>query len=648
MSAAAAAAASAEPPFETVPLDEDIDLFTQAEAVLSGDPSALEALMRGVEEADARDAPPPVRAELVQLPVVIDDFIRNYFSQNGFMKSLEAFELEWYSRHGSVPQEQAMCVPDVYVAQSRLQDKNNLLAQEMQRQKDTALRAVVLWEKAKKERDLHKVNHTRVVQEKGRMVRDMKRLQDHTQSIEPTVVELKAKYENAQKERMLLRLDRDKLASRVSQLEEQVRSLEQQQGAAALSSGSPRDLAGSSGAAPPISAAAKAAAFGRRPIHSIAHKDHQQQQQQLRGSSVGNRAAGTSKSSTITTANQQHQHQQHQAPSLLGATIAASWPADVRPNPDFAPGAQPPAAPSNYTSWSFRYTIKGHEMAVPCVALHPKKAAAVSCSDDGTWRLFPLPRGEPAICSGEGHTSWVSSCAIHPRGTMCATGSGDMSVKIWDFASNTCKMTLKAHADGVMCVDFQETGELLLSGSLDYSCRVWDVETGKVRQGLRGHKEAVNSAKWVPYTNLCVTGSADKMVSLWDCRMANCVQTFLNHRSAVNKVATAQSSRDPTMPEIASCDALGYVTTWDIRTMQSKHVFEMDDTANSIAFDQSAKILAVALDNHNISLCDLEEGKKNKAILKGHDDAVLDVAFDPVNNAFLVSSGADGTVRYWN
>lgn len=614
--------------YDTVPIDEDLDLLGQAEAILSGDPSALDALMRGVEEADARDAPPPIRPELVKLPVVIDDFVRNYFTQNGFLKSLEAFELEWYTKHGSTPQEQAMCVPDVYVEMSRLQDKNNLLSQELNRQKDTALRAVVLWEKAKKERDLHKVNHTRVVQEKGRMVRDMRRLQDHTESIEPTVVELKAKYENAQKERMLLRLDRDKLAARVQQLEDQIRSMEQQGSATALAKdGSPLSPSAAGGG----SISAKNAALTTRSA-SLKNKTASTVTSSI---NINNRSLTASSSAAAATA--------------AAAVVAPSWPADTRINPNFNTNATSAGGvlvpPSNYGSWSCRNTIKGHNMSVPCVAIHPKKPAAASCSDDGTWRLFSLPRGE-LLLKGEGqHQSWIAGIAIHPKGTLAATASGDMTVKIWDFASDSCKYTLKAHADGVWCVDFQETGELLLSGSLDHSCRVWDVETGKCRQALRGHVEAVNRAIWQPFTNNCLTGSADKTVSLWDARMSTCVQTLYGHRSAVTSVACVQTSAAGY--EFASCDAVGIVTTWDMRTMQAKKVFNTGPAAaNCVAFDATGRILAVASEDTSIKMINLDDDKTIS--LKGHDDAVLSCSFDPVGNGFLVSSGADGTVRFWN
>jgi WD40 repeat protein len=198
----------------------------------------------------------------------------------------------------------------------------------------------------------------------------------------------------------------------------------------------------------------------------------------------------------------------------------------------------------------------------------------------------------------------------------------------------------------VWCVDFQETGELLLSGALDHTTRVWDVETGKCRQTLRGHLDAVNSAVWQPFTNTCVTGSGDKTVSVWDARGNTCMQVLYGHQSTVTKVAV------PSMPTgadqvLVSCDGAGVVTVWDLRTMTSRKEFKCGPhAANSVAFDRSGTLVAVASDDATIKLLNLVEDKAT--VLKGHEDAVQCAVFDPVNNAFLISCGSDTTVRYWS
>ena len=82
------------------------------------------------------------------------------------------------------------------------------------------------WDKFRKERDFHRMHHKRVVQEKRKLVADIKKLKTHYEGYEPTLEALKNKYELAMKEKMLMRLERDRMASRVEGLEAQIRALE--------------------------------------------------------------------------------------------------------------------------------------------------------------------------------------------------------------------------------------------------------------------------------------------------------------------------------------------------------------------------------------------------------------------------------------
>jgi hypothetical protein len=166
---------------------------------LADDDRALDALVRSVQATKDRDAPPPVRADLTRLPVVVDDFIRNYFVKHGFHNTLDTFEQEWYQRYGANPEDEPKHVPDVYLENARLIDRTAELDSEVAKHKEISTKAMTLWERVKKERDLHRMNHHRVMQEKSTMSRDLKRLQSHSMSIEPTVTELRQKYEQCQK-----------------------------------------------------------------------------------------------------------------------------------------------------------------------------------------------------------------------------------------------------------------------------------------------------------------------------------------------------------------------------------------------------------------------------------------------------------------
>ncbi len=61
------------------------------------------------------------------------------------------------------------------------------------------------WEKLRKERDYHRMHHSRVIQEKNILIRDLARLKKHAETFEPAINEMRNKYEAAMRDKMLMK-----------------------------------------------------------------------------------------------------------------------------------------------------------------------------------------------------------------------------------------------------------------------------------------------------------------------------------------------------------------------------------------------------------------------------------------------------------
>jgi WD40 repeat protein len=92
---------------------------------------------------------------------------------------------------------------------------------------------------------------------------------------------------------------------------------------------------------------------------------------------------------------------------------------------------------------------------------------------------------------------------------------------------------------------------------------------------------------------------------------------------------------------------------WDIRNVEELYCFnacpetEKTYSANSCCFDKSAKIIAVACEDHVIRIFNENEGNESQPeneMSSEHKDIVHDIKFD-FNSKMLVSCGADNTVR---
>ena len=284
-------------------------------------------------------------------------------------------------------------------------------------------------------------------------------------------------------------------------------------------------------------------------------------------------------------------------------------------------------------------SFPGHLNGVTSIDFNPKKAIIGTASDDKTWKLWKFPTGE-LLMHGEGHKDWISCLSFHPNGILLATCGGDAAIKIWNILEEKCVYTIIDHAEPVWKCKFHFGGDFMLTCCLDHTIRLYDLNNYKARMSYRAHLDSVNSINWVPMSNSFVSGSADKTCSLWDMRSNICVQTYYGHNNAINCCAV-----DPTGNVLASCDADGIVKFWDLRTVRElASIDECKQAANCLCFDRTGDQLAVGYDDNNIRL--FKTGQKYETMFKGHDDAVLDLMYDP-NNVLLISASADRTFKIW-
>merc|ERR1719498_198277 len=165
-----------------------------------------------------------VAAAVSERPAVVDDFIRNFFMKHNMRRSLDCFQTEWYELQtsGRLQAEDVQVLPDLYLQNRGLAEEVSLLRQELDRARQVADKAKATWDKFRKERDFHRMHHRRVVQEKNKLLVDLKRLKRHYEQYEPTLTELRHKYEVAMKEKMLMRLERDRFLARAESLQKQL------------------------------------------------------------------------------------------------------------------------------------------------------------------------------------------------------------------------------------------------------------------------------------------------------------------------------------------------------------------------------------------------------------------------------------------
>lgn len=168
-------------------------------------------------------------------------------------------------------------------------------------------------------------------------------------------------------------------------------------------------------------------------------------------------------------------------------------------------------------------------------------------------------------------------------------------------------------------LNIDKTGDYLLGGDSYGGVSVYDVrkkiENGKNefrsissvpgRSHSSAHQYSVESVKWYPHdSGMFLSGSSDKKVKVWDTN------------------------------EMAVCENFTF----------SGHVYEIDLCKKS---GKNSTVVATALSNHQISLCDLNTGSSVHT-LRGHTAAVNCVQWSNRNQYGLYSAGRDGRLVMWD
>lgn len=592
--------------YEEVPVDED---FVAPEFEEDLD-LAVRTIREAGEDVEATARKESIsKVKVTKHPEVVDDFVRNFLVRMGMERTLDCFQTEWYElqQRGFLHDEDVGVVPDIYTRNQNLDGEIKILKTEVEKYRDAALKAKDLYVKLRKERDYHRMHHKRVVQEKNKLIADIKRLKRHYTQYEPTLQQLKKKYEVAMKEKMLSKLERDRAMGQVTGLQSTLRSMESFKGGPAVLK-----------EAQSASSSTRLCQKGGVPLD----------------------VQGQGPTQRTLRAERESMDVQELPTDFKRHPKDSVFPTDKGVNPYLGQAKAPSGHLARSGGFRLSNTFQAHSHPISGLAIHPRKQILATSSDDNTWKMWAVPGGE-IIMTGEGHTDWVSECDFHPSGTKLATSSGDTTVKIWDFSKAECVHTFTDHTHAVWCVSWHNCGDFLASCSMDNTAKVWDLNSLRCRYTLRGHADSVNSIEFLPFSNTLLTCSADKTLSLWDARTGLCAQSFYGHMHSVN-FATFNLKGDT----IASCDSYGTVKLWDVRAGAPMVSFDCGPhPANRVAFDPTGAVLAVASNDSTIKMYEVSNGRISSLV--GHEDAVQCLIFDR-SGEYMVSGGSDCTVRVWS
>ncbi len=146
--------------------------------------------------------------------------------------------------------------------------------------------------------------------------------------------------------------------------------------------------------------------------------------------------------------------------------------------------------------------------------------------DTLTGRLEAEMRGHKPFFGGSKKNTGIRSLAFSSDGNTFASGSEDMTVRLWNTKRRSKRATLKGHTGWVTAVAFSKDGNTVASGDTDGTVRIWDVRKKRELTKLEGHANTIVALTFAPDGKTLASGSADGTVRFWDVNAEKEVSIF--------------------------------------------------------------------------------------------------------------------------
>ena len=535
--------------YQSVALDTD--------EVAEGDED-YEAMVQAAKGKTDSARPP---AEVVESKFTIrhestDDFVRNFLVRLGMTKTLETFQSEWYElkAKGKLKEEDVAPVPDVYLKNQSLREQVNTMRSELEKAYYDAEKAMSTWDKLRKEKDFHRMHHNRVQQEKQKLIADIDKLRKGNEQYEAKYKELAAKYEAAMKEKMLMKLERDRLKGRVDTLEKSL----SQTGHESLPQDTKKSLMEKS----------------KMRKEETPWPSDNRQNPYLAATGIEPTHA---ESFMLTRTYKGHQL------AISGLGLHSRKPILATVSDDHT-----------WKMWSLTngeliMSGEGHTDWVSAVCFHPKGTVIATASGDQTVKIWDFVNARCTSTFTQ-HTQAVWNVDFHDSGDFLASCSMDHSIRLWDMPTQKCRQSYRGHVDSVNHCKFQPYSNFLASASGDKTVSVWDMRTAQCVQTYYGHLNCVNHVTFNMKGDSISSCDSDGVVKIWDSRMVRERTQFDTGELPVNASVFDKSG---VMLVVASEDANIYI--YNLETREQVHVLRgHEQGVQDVLFDPTGKFLVSA------------------------------------------------------
>jgi WD40 repeat protein len=234
------------------------------------------------------------------------------------------------------------------------------------------------------------------------------------------------------------------------------------------------------------------------------------------------------------------------------------------------------------------------------VAITPDGRTVVSCSADGTARVWDLDSGETRYILNA-HNVAPKTVAIGPDGAIAALGYEDYAVRLWDL-NGELRSILSGHRGDALCVAFSKSGARLVSGSHDAKVLVWDPQQDEPLRVIDGRPGDVLCVALNAEGTRALIG-AENGLRLWDPILGEEIAELAGHSAPVTGAAFGPDG------VAASCSMDGSNRLWDINRRRAYQVLtHHKGPVIAVVFTPDGRVLLSASEDGTLSAWSVRTG----------------------------------------
>eukprot|EP01026_Neomeris_dumetosa_P072863 TRINITY_DN7438_c0_g1_i4.p1 TRINITY_DN7438_c0_g1~~TRINITY_DN7438_c0_g1_i4.p1 ORF type:complete len:472 (+),score=40.74 TRINITY_DN7438_c0_g1_i4:76-1491(+) len=257
---------------------------------------------------------------------------------------------------------------------------------------------------------------------------------------------------------------------------------------------------------------------------------------------------------------------------------------------------------------------------------------------------WPKPEWHaPWVCYRviSGHLGWVRSIAFDPTNEWFCTGSADRTIKIWDTATGTLKLTLTGHIEQITGLAVSANHPYMFSCGLDKMIKCWDMEQNKVIRNYHGHLSGIYALQLHPTMDILMTGGRDSVCRVWDMRSKIQAHCLSGHDNTVSSIFAQEID-----PQVATASHDCTIRLWDLRkgSTLATLTHHKKSVRSIVKHPNQQQFISASADN--IKKYKLPNGEFIHNMLQHHRAIVNAVAVNEDN--VFVSAGDNGSLNFWD